>query len=199
MDTSPTTLLEAINLVIAAYNGGAVASLDPADMTTDGDRALMHLRNESRKLQMKGASYNEEIGVTIDPTNTGEVYLPSNLLQFRQAYTVDTYQKPLVQRGSRLYDRLNHTFNLGVPCKVDLLVMLDWDDLPQHARDLIVCNATVAMIGPKTASSEFGRMALQQRAEAQAAYESAESSIDQSTMADNPAIRTMRRGRKMFK
>lgn len=196
MDTGPTTLLEAVNLVLSAFNGGMVESLDAADTNSDADRALMYIRNESRRLQLKGASYNEELEVTIDPGEDGTVSLPANLLQFRQGYTVDTYKKPLVQRGSKLYDRLGHTYNIGKPCKVDLLVMLDWDDLPQHARDLITCNAAVAMIGPKTASTEFGRMAVMAQRDAQAAYESIESTIDQTTMADNPHVTEMRRGRR---
>ena len=56
--------------------------------------------------------------------------------------TVDEFQDiDVVLRGNRLYDRRNHTFKFNKPIRVDMVILLPFDELPEVAREYIAIRA----------------------------------------------------------
>ena len=47
----------------------------------------------------------------------------------------------LVQRGMKMYDRIKNTYAIGVSVKVDMVVLLDFEEMPETARRYISIKA----------------------------------------------------------
>jgi hypothetical protein len=71
----------------------------------------------------------------------GEVYLPTNALK---AQIVSRQDRDFVERGRRIYDRLNHTYTIAEDVIIDLVSFLDWEDLPQVVRNYITVHTARA-------------------------------------------------------
>ena len=93
----------------------------------------------SEQLQAPGASYNREYKLTLAvDTATDEVVPPSNTLQ------VDPFDvnSKLVQRGTRLYDPVNHTFKIGEDVVVNLIAGLGFEELPPEAQHYLAAEGS---------------------------------------------------------
>lgn len=134
MRTSPMTALESVNLMLLTIGEQPVNSLEGSGVL-EAEVAKDSLQDASRDVQSRGWHFNTEEQVTLPPDRDGYVYLPENCLR------VDTvaYDKGVnvVQRGQRLYDKRNHTYKFTKPLILDMVVMLDFDELPQDARRYI--------------------------------------------------------------
>jgi hypothetical protein len=140
MSTSltPTTELEAVNRMLAAIGEAAVSSLDEVTFE-DAQSAVTALRMTSREVQTKGCHFNTEIELELTPDGDGYLQLPANAM--RVDSVADDLDKDVVQRGQRLYDRRNHTYVFERPMKVDITVLLAFEELPEYARQYIYIKA----------------------------------------------------------
>ena len=50
-------------------------------------------------------------------------------------------ESDLVQRGLRLYDRVKNTYLINEPIEVDMVVLLEFEELPETARRYITIRA----------------------------------------------------------
>lgn len=136
---TPTTKLEAVNLMLSTIGEAPVNSL-PTGLA-EGSYAETVLNDTSRAVQGKGWYWNTNIDYEIAPTNTGEIVLPQNVLSVDTTALYRDYKEDLVQRGLRLYDRVKNTFNIGKAIKVNMVVGLDFDELPEVARRYVTLKA----------------------------------------------------------
>lgn len=139
MILTPTTELEAINLMLSVIGESPVNTVEDTGVV-DAVVARQILIQASRDTQVVGWHWNTEIDYLISQTfPEGELVLPPNTLK------VDTTgadaDLDLVQRGNRLYDRKNHTFAVKKNVKVDLVLLLPFDQLPEAARSYISIRA----------------------------------------------------------
>lgn len=137
--TTPTTLLDAVNILLNAIRVAAVTSLTTVDLNEDAAAAKKAIDDVSREVQMEGWEFNTEREATLDPTPTGEVVLPGNTLRatsFRYSS-----KNRLVRRGDRLYDPKKRTFNIGEAVKVNLVLALEFTDLSPIARFYVTAMA----------------------------------------------------------
>lgn len=135
---SPSTLLDAVNVLLATISEAPVTSID-SPQNASAATALNTLYNVSRRVQSAGWAFNTELNFKLTPDASGYLVLPENTLRadtVGQSETLD-----LVQRGGKLYDRVNHTFVFTEPVYADLLVCLSFDDLPQAAKDYVTVRA----------------------------------------------------------
>lgn len=137
-----TTELEAINEMLNAIGEGAVSSIDTgnADVAT----AVELLRRHSRRVQAMGWWFNTDTEYTLTPDSNGYLTVPSNCL--RVDPSAADRQLKLVMRGSKLYDTQNQTTVFTQSVTADLVVGLDWSDLPQSARDYITACAGLEFV-----------------------------------------------------
>lgn len=124
------TELEVINSVLSVAGDAPVQSLDddyqPVFIIRDMINTL------SRELQLEGYWFNTESGITLSPNSqTGQTVVPFNTLKFIPV------SSQYVLRGTKIYDRTNRTEDIGTDITGDLIVMLEFDALPQSAREYI--------------------------------------------------------------
>lgn len=129
---TPTTELEAVNLMLDAIGESPLNSLGNSAVV-DAVKAQAVLSEVSRAVQQKGWHFNTEKDFVLVPTAFDkEITLPSNCLR------VDTVGEDkfidVVQRGKRLYDRRKHTYKFDKGVKVDMVVLLPFEELPEAAR-----------------------------------------------------------------
>lgn len=153
MDLTPTTELEAINLMLASIGESPVNTAEDNGVV-DAVMARQMLRASSRRVQAKGWSWNTDKALTLARSYPeGEVKLPANTL--RVDTVGDSVGVDVVQRGNRLYDRRNHTYEFGTALVVDLVSFLPFEELPETARQFITISA-----GRKFQESQVGSETL---------------------------------------
>ena len=151
MALARTSKLEAVNKALQMMGEAPVNSLQ--GLFGLGNLAETTIDSVSRKLQTEGWSFNTdyEADLARDST-TNEISVGTSTTRVY----VDPYDYPdidVVQRGSRLYDRKNNTYEFEQDLKADITIILDWEELPEHARVYIMTKAgrelQESMIGSK--------------------------------------------------
>ncbi|MER9628895.1 hypothetical protein [Mesorhizobium sp. M0296] len=135
---TPLTELEAINEILATSAESPVSALED-NQVIDASLAMNTLRATSVEVQTVGWNFNSEDGVSITPDQNGEIILPRNVLK------VDTSGESssinAVQRGQRLYNKGDRTYQFAGPVTVDWVLGLDFEELPSTARLFITIRA----------------------------------------------------------
>jgi len=151
MALARTSKLEAVNKALQMMGEAPVNSLQ--GLLGLGNLAETTIDSVSRKLQTEGWSFNTDYQVSlVRDSTTNHISVGANVSRIY----VDPYDYPdidVVQRGSKLYDRKNNTYEFEKNLKVDMTILLDWDDLPEHARVYIMTKTgrelQESMIGSK--------------------------------------------------
>lgn len=133
VNLTPMTEVEAVNDMLSAIGESPVASLEEANGVADAEIALLLLRRVSRAVQQVGWGWNTEDDYTLNPNEMGEIILPQNTLK------VDPTDQCLdyISRDGKLWDRKNHTFNIGAPVSVEIVLDYAFEELPEVAREYI--------------------------------------------------------------
>lgn len=134
---TPTTKLEAVNIMLSSIGESPVNSLNSG--LVDAEIAETILNAINREVQGKGWHYNTEIKMRLSPSLDGEIVLPPNTLRVDRA--VNDPDEDLVQRGGKLYNKSNHSFKITAAVEVDMVVLLDFEDIPEAARRYITIRA----------------------------------------------------------
>jgi len=137
---SPLTELGAINIMLSTIGESPVSSLSSDQSTVDVGIAQQVLREVTIQVEQEGWQFNTEINWVMSPTlDLGEIYIPANCIQIDTSGRDSTLD--VAMRGNRLYDRVNHTFSFTKNISVDMVVLLDFNDLPHAARQYIAIRA----------------------------------------------------------
>jgi len=142
-----TTRIEAVNSMLAMIGASPVSSLS-GSTSADVAMAESTLDEVSREVQSGGWHYNREYEVSLVPDDSKYIYLGNNVLRVdvEPANSTDTssttssYIDP-VQRGNRLYDKKEHTYEFTQTVKATVIYGLDWDELPQPIKTYIAMRA----------------------------------------------------------
>lgn len=137
---APLTELESINIMLSTIGESPISSLSADQSTVDVGIAQSVLREVSVQVQEEGWQFNTEINWVMSPVQgTGEIQIPLNCIQ------IDTVGPDVMvdvaMRGQRLYDRLNHTFAFTKSLTVDMIILLEFTEMPQAARHYITVRA----------------------------------------------------------
>lgn len=136
---SPTTELEAINTMLSTIGESPVNMVEDTG-NVDVVIARQILQSVSREVQARGWHFNTEINYTITPDSDGYLVLPKTVLKVDTVYPDSS--KDVVVRGSKLYDRENHTYVFTDAVKVDMTILLTFDELPEVARNYVTIRAS---------------------------------------------------------
>ena len=136
---SPTTELEAINTMLSTIGESPVNMVEDTG-NVDVVIARQILQTVSREVQARGWHFNTEINYTITPDSDGYLVLPKTVLKVDTVYPDSS--KDVVVRGSRLYDREKHTYVFTDAVKVDMTILLTFDELPEVARNYVTIRAS---------------------------------------------------------
>ena len=137
---APLTELEAINIMLSTIGESPINSLSASQSTVDVGIAQSVLREVSIQVQEEGWQFNTEINWVLPlVAGTGELQIPLNCIQ------IDTVgpdvNVDVSMRGQRLYDRINHTFVFTKSLTVDMVLLLEFTEMPQAARHYISVRA----------------------------------------------------------
>lgn len=143
-----TTELDAVNMVLAAKNIAPVQTLED-NTDSSVEMAMLALNAADLEVQSKGWSFNSDWIMTLSPDAvTGEIALPDQTLSVNASYWASNGQwVSAVERASKLYDVLNQTFVWAQDVQVDLVQRLNFEDMPQVARNYIALLAAFRFQG----------------------------------------------------
>ena len=127
--------LEAVNLMRGAVGKAPVSSLDVAN--PDVIAARQRLKNTTLEVQAASWWFNTETTVTLVPNTEGAIIIPGRALEVRPH---DPFAY-LTIRGNRLYDPTKNTFTFNAAVVVDMVVHLDYADLPFVVANFIQYDA----------------------------------------------------------
>ena len=136
---SPTTELEAINTMLSTIGESPVNMVEDTG-NVDVVIARQILQSVSREVQARGWHFNTEKNYTITPDSKGYLVLPNTVLKADTVYPDGS--KDVVVRGNKLYDRENHTYVFTDAVKVEMTVLLTFDELPEVARNYVTIRAS---------------------------------------------------------
>ena len=132
MAVAATTELKAINIMLSAIGKAPINSLT-GTLPVDAKIAQSTLNEINKKVQMEGWSFNTEIDVTLTRDGSNKINLPIDALRvdpnIHQHTTVDA-----IQRGLKLYDRLNNKFEFDEDLICTVVYLRDFDEIPEPAR-----------------------------------------------------------------
>jgi len=132
-----TSKLDAVNTMLSSIGEAPVSSLSSG--LVEAEIAESILNSIDREVQSMGWHFNTELNKSFAQTLAGEILLPADTL--RADATLKANAPNLVQRGLKMYDRVNHTFVIGVSVALDIVIQLIFDDLPEVAKRYIVLRA----------------------------------------------------------
>jgi hypothetical protein len=180
MTLSRTSYLEAVNRVLQMMGEAPVNSLQGQfGLAQQADDML---KDVSRKVQTDGWSFNTDYERDMVPDSvTKEVLVGTNVSRV----VVDIYNYPsldVVQRGSKLYDRRANSYQFDQAFKADVTYMLDWEELPEHARQYITIKAGRHLQEAILGSADLSKINITAEAEARALFLEEETYVSQNSM-----------------
>jgi hypothetical protein len=146
-----TTELEAVNIMLRAIGESPVNSLGGQNVDVVIAQAL--LSETSREVQSEGWNFNQETEWELAPSvEASTITVPGNAI--RVDADTDT-SVDIVLRGTKVYDKKNHTYEFDHTLKVDILFLLEWTELPECARAYIAVKAARKLQKDLVGSSEL--------------------------------------------
>jgi|TARA_R110000823_G_scaffold93258_2_gene204241 hypothetical protein len=143
MSTSPTTQLQAVNILLSTIGEAPVSSLSSGLL--DAETAETLINEVSRNVQSMGWNFNTELNLTISPNEAGEVVLPVEYVRADLAQSLTKFRsstEEYILRGQRMYDKVKHSFIISKPLKLDVVTLLNFAYLPEVARRYITAKAS---------------------------------------------------------
>ena len=158
--TNAAEELPAVNQILASVGQAPVTTLDQ----TNPDVAIAYdtLLQVSREVQAEGWSFNTEENIKETPDSSGHISYPANVLQMDLTHNSTNYNKDVIKKGGKLYDKIEHTDVWTEDVYVDKLFWYDWVDLPTVMQDYIVAKAA-AVVSSRIVGDTNQYQMLQQR------------------------------------
>jgi hypothetical protein len=137
--TSPTTELQAVNIMLSLIGEMEIDDLSLAASNADVQMALFILRSATRTVQTKGWQFNTETGRTLYRGPNSEIALPSNAVRCSKPEDPQLQQEDVrfTIRGQRLFNQTTNSFVWDVDVVADLTLLLPFEELPEPARNYI--------------------------------------------------------------
>jgi hypothetical protein len=185
--TSPTTELDAVNLMLQVIGESPLSTLNDVTVA-DAILAKSVLSETSREVQSKGWHFNTEDEYPLVPSvDGGEITLPINCLR------VDTdgnYRDlNVVQRGNRLYNKGTHSYSFDKPITVQMVVCLPYEELPETARHYIAIKAARKFQARTVGSDALYQYSVQDENEARVAFKKSEGvTADHNILTDSYSV-----------
>lgn len=182
------TKLDIINHLLNVVGESPVTS--PNSQHPTAISAVVEIDRVDLELQEKGWWFNRDKNLILSPNEAGEVVLPSNTL------SVDPVNRSsqLVQRGSRFYDPLLHTYALNRRVTVNLISRLEIDELPAAAAIYIQHQAAYDFYVNDDADEEKANRLQERVLIAKAALQNAELRAGGYNAFDRTSVQILRAG-----
>lgn len=131
---SSSTKLDAINNMLMEVQEAPVSTLETVP-NTNVAIAIGTLDDYSRRIQSEEWRFNTDSDFRITPNGDGYIILADDIVSIRLDDT--TSDMDLVIREGKLYDRSKQSFIFNEAITVTVKRLLDFEDLPELAREFI--------------------------------------------------------------
>lgn len=187
---TPTTKLEAVNIMLSSIGEAPVNTLTSG--LVDAEMAETILNATSREVQSRGWKFNTEQKYPLTQTINGEIDLPPNTL--KADLTTRTPDLDLIQRGTKMYNLVNHSYVVGQSVELDIVFFLDFELLPEAARHYITIKAARVFQDRTVGSDTLHGFQAQDEMSALVELKDAEGDTGDYTIFDNYTVaRTLER------
>lgn len=140
MALTRTTELDAVNVMLSTIGETPINSLDASSGLADAVIARQILSEVAVQVQEEGWHFNTEHNFVLTPTTSGEIFVAPNVIE------IDTVEGDrevdVAIRGNRLYDRTNQTYAFTKDLKCKVVILLEFEELPQAARHYVTIRAS---------------------------------------------------------
>ena len=136
---TPTSKLDAVNSILLGIGEAPVNTLGSG--LQEAEIAEVTLNNINREVQSLGWHFNTEIRYTLAKNSEGIINLPANCLKLDVTSVLRDYDTDVVERSRKLYDRVKNSFVFTTDIETDLVVFLDFEEIPEVARRYITLRA----------------------------------------------------------
>ena len=139
MAVSKTSKLDAINSMLIGIGEAPVNTLNSG--LQEAEVAEIVLDSISREVQSGGWVFNTDIRYTLSPNSSNIISLPSNTLRVDTTGLKRDYNTDVIERDNKLYDRTKNSFEFTAAVEVDIILLFDFIELPEVARQYITLRA----------------------------------------------------------
>jgi hypothetical protein len=179
-----TTKLEAVNTMLGVIGESPVNTISGSSLPVSVVMALNVLDEVSREVQSEGWHFNTEFEYPLVRNSSNQFSLPTNTLKIDTP--IDKYTDiDVVQRGTSLYDRKNHTDVFNEDLEVTITFELAFEDLPQQFRTYINIKAARKFANRFLGSPEIESFTLRDEINAKATAVDSDSENADRTIFDN--------------
>jgi|TARA_R100000479_G_scaffold38182_1_gene16982 hypothetical protein len=164
-----TTKLEAVNTMLGVIGEMPVNSLGTGSARSANVVLAENVLDETTKeIQSDGWHFNTEHEYNLSKDAvTNQIILPLNTLRIDTV--VGKYNDiDIVQRGTKLYDRKNHTDQFDNDIEVSIVFLLDFDEMPEQFRHYASIRAARKFASRYLSSSEIQSLTIRDEIEARA-------------------------------
>jgi len=179
-----TTKLEAVNTMLGVIGESPVNTISGSSLPVSVVTALNVLDEVSREVQSEGWHFNTEFEYPMARNSSNQFPLPTNTLKID--VPIDKYTDvDIVQRGTTLYDRKNHTDVFDEDMDVTITFELTFEELPQQFRTYVNIKAARKFANRFLGSPEIEAFTLRDEINAKATAVDSDSENADRTIFDN--------------
>lgn len=158
------TKLNGVNIVLSNIGQAPVTSL--ATLNPAAKLAEQILDEVSLSTQSEGWVFNTEQDYPFTPNSNKEIIIPSNVIALD---FVSFGDKNTVQRGGKLYDKRNHTYQFDDVVYGKVTWLFDYVDLPEVFKNYIAMRAANVFANRSVGSNEIVKYSKEEEQIARAA------------------------------
>ena len=180
---TPTSELDAVNVMLTSIGESPVNTLGSG--LQEAEIAEVVLDNVSRDVQSTGWHFNTEIRYKLPRNSNNEITIPSNAVKVDKTNLLRDYNIDVVERGRKLYDRIGNKFTFDQDIEVDMVLLLQFEDLPEVARRYITLRAARTYQQRMIGNDTLSRMLSMDEQQAWIALRESEAEASDYTIFDN--------------
>lgn len=140
MAVTDLTRLEAANIIIGTIGLSPVNSI--VNPSTDVASGLYILDEVTRNTLTEGWHWNTEEDYPLSPNGSQEILWPDSFASMDLSDANNDGDYDIIKRSGKVYDRKNRSYKFDKVLKVRAVLYLEWEDIPQAARNYItICAA----------------------------------------------------------
>ena len=183
--------IEAINIMLGTISVAPVSSIDDSkDLNVSVAKQMLF--DTSREVQSSQYYFNTDRNYPLSKNTDNEIPLPENSLYVAPDREFWSYRA--TPRGTKLYNGKDHNYKFDKSLTASITFFLNWDLLPQPAKQLIAIKAArkfqLRML-PDDYTSKFSQ---QEELEAKAQLEDYDAMTSEYSLADsNPVFNILNR------
>ena len=134
------TELEALNFLLSHVGAAPVSSTN--NPLPDLASAQLRLHESMVWTQKRGWFFNRLYYQTQEPDeSTGEIELPTNILKI-----ISPYPEFVIARDDKAFSPIRNSFEFTEALTMDLVMLMDWEEIPGSAQDCVLYRAAQQMI-----------------------------------------------------